>query len=166
MVWHCFTVLGVTSGLWRSLCQPSLKGEICASLHVLVDFTLLSVQGIFMCLVLFFPGSSPLSLHFSLIYSLFFIYPVGSPQFFQFSVMGARVGPGTESFWRMGLMAKLLLGQALKCSSYCIWVSGHHIPAPHVPGHPISIFDEGVKLVFFFFTLPKQSTCQNPCMLL
>ena len=52
-------------------------------------------------------------------------------------------------------MAKLLLGEALKCSSYCIWVSGHHIPAPHVPGHPISIFDEGVKLVFFFFYITK-----------
>ena len=136
-------MLSVTSGLWRSLCQPSLKGEICASLHVLVDFTLLSVQGIFMYLVLLFLGS-PLSLHFSLIYSLFFIYPVGSPLFFQFSVIGAWVGAGTESFWRARLKAELGVGQALKCSSYLGFASA--VPAPHVPGHPTSICDKGVKL--------------------
>ena len=117
VVWHCFTVLGMTSGLWRSLEQRRLKGEMHATLHVLVD----------LYLVLLFLGS-PLSLHFSLIYSLFFIYPVGSPLFFQFSVMGAMVSPGTESFWRVGLMAKLQVGQALKCSSYLGFRSAYSSP--------------------------------------
>ena len=44
---------------------------------------------------------------------LFIIYPVGSPLFFQFSVIGAGAG----FFSQAGLVAGLQVGQALRHSS-------------------------------------------------
>ena len=41
-------------------------------------------------------------------------------------------------------MAGLLVGRGLGCSG-CLGVRSA-VPAPHVPGHPTSICDEGIKV--------------------
>ena len=68
---------------------------------------------------------------------LFFIYSVGFPLFFQLSITGAGAGAGT------GLIVGLHVGRALGCSG-CLGL-GSAVPVPHVPGHPTSICEEGIK---------------------
>ena len=115
----------------------SLKGAIREPLHVLVVL-LCSAYRVFTCSLLF-QGSPPLSppLYYIFYIVLFIIYPVGSPQFFQFSVTGVGAGAGT------GLVAGLQLGRALGCSG-CLGL-GSAVPGPHVPGHPTSICDKGIN---------------------
>lgn len=66
---------------------------------------------------------------------LFFIYSVGFSLFL--SVTGAGAGAGA------GLIVGLHVGRALGCSG-CLGL-GSAVPVPHVPGHPTSICEEGVK---------------------
>ena len=72
--------------------SSSLKGAMRAPLHVLVVL-LCSVYRVFSCSLLFL-GSPPLSspVYYIFYIVLFIIYPVGSPLFFQFSVMGGLLG--------------------------------------------------------------------------
>ena len=58
-------------------------------------------------------GVKPLTYFF--IVFIFIIYPVGSPLFFQFSVMCAGAG---ARFWQAGHMTWLRVGPALMCSTY------------------------------------------------
>jgi len=58
-------------------------------------------------------------------------------------VTGSTVQAGAGSFWQVGLVAGLQMGQAFRCSSYLGLVSA--VSALHIPGHPISLCDEGVN---------------------
>ena len=49
-------------------------------------------------------------------------------------------------------MAGLQVEWALVCSG-CLALRSA-VPAPHVPGFPTSIWDEGVKLEYYFLSLP------------
>ena len=73
----------------------SLKGAIHVPLHVLAVL-LCSAYRAFSCSLLFQGSPSPLYIIF--LYSLIQYYLVGSPLFFQFSVMGARAGAGAGIF--------------------------------------------------------------------
>ena len=53
------------------------------------------------------------------------------------------MGDGTGFLWRVGLVAGLKVRRAHGCSG-CLGL-GSVVPVPHVPGHPTSICDEGVK---------------------
>ena len=66
----------------------------------------------------------PYALNFFQIVS-FTVNLIGSPLFLQFSLTGAR---GGADFWRLGLMAELWVGQALRCSSDL--GLGSAVPAP------------------------------------
>ena len=55
-------------------------------------------------------------------------------------------GTGAGFFWWAGLVAGLQVGQALGCPG-CLAL-GSAVPVPHVPGHPTSICDRGVKSKF------------------
>ena len=104
------------------------------------SFTLLSlVYRACSCSLLFKAPHPHLLLCYYIILNivLFFIYSVGFPLFFQFSVTGAGAGAGT------GLIVGLHVGRALGCSG-CLGL-GSAVPVPHVPGHPTSICEEGVK---------------------
>jgi len=115
---------GLFGDHWAS---GSFEGAMHAPLHVLVVL-LCSVYRVFSCSLPFL--GSPISP------PPIVLIIVGSPLFFQFSVMGAGAG----FFWQAGLVAGLQVGQALKCSS-CLDLGS----AAHVPGHPTC--DEG-KTVF------------------
>ena len=54
---------------------------------------------------------------------------------------GARAGAGF--FLQAEFLAGLQVEQAFRCCSYL--GLGSTVPAPHVPGNPTSIYDEGVK---------------------
>ena len=104
------------------------------------SFTLLSLAyRACSCSVLFKAPHPHLLLCYYIILNivLFFIYSVGFPLFFQLSVTGAGAGAGT------GLIVGLHVGRALGCSG-CLGL-GLAVPVPHVPGHPTSICEEGVK---------------------
>ena len=105
-----------------------------APLHVLVVI-LISVYRACSCSLLTPPP--PLLLYF--LYSLFIIYSVSFPLFFQFIVTGAGAG----FFWRAGHVAGLQVGGALRCCG-CLGL-GSGVPVPHVPGHPISICHKGIN---------------------
>ena len=56
---------------------------------------------------------------------------------------GSKVEAGAGSFWQVGLVAGLQMGQAFRCSSNLGLCSA--VSALHIPGHPISLCDEGVS---------------------
>ena len=102
------------------------------------SFTLLSlVYRACSCSLLFKAPHPHLLLCYYIIFNivLFFIYSVGFSLFL--SVTGAGAGAGA------GLIVGLHVGRALGCSG-CLGL-GSAVPVPHVPGHPTSICEEGVK---------------------
>ena len=56
---------------------------------------------------------------------------------------GAGAAAGAGFLWRAGFIVRLQVGRALGCSG-CLGL-GLAVPVPHVPGHPTSICEEGVK---------------------
>ena len=131
----------------------SLKEVMCAPLHVLVVI-LCSAYRAFSCSLLFsrLPTLiSPFILYFlhSLIHYLATRFSTVLP------VQCDRCWGGGGAwdrvfFWWAGLVAGLQVGRALRCSG-CLGL-GSVVPAPHVPGHPTSICDEGIHPSFFMNT--------------
>ena len=141
-LWH-FSGLHYYAGHDSRACgdhwvSSSLKGAMCAPLHLLVVL-LCSMYRAFLCTLLF-QGSPPLSRHLYFIFYivLFSICPVGSPLFFQFRVTGAWAGPGAGFFlagracgWvpsRAGSRVFWLLGFGITISSPpCSWAPNLHM---------------------------------------
>ena len=73
--------------------------------------------------------------------ALFIIYPVGSPLFSQFSVMGAKAkaGTGFSDGWGSWLGYKNVRPLGVVAT----WVWGQQFQL-HVPGHPNSICGKGI----------------------
>ena len=132
VLWH-FPALHYcveSRAFWWSLARwyESWRGNALAFSHT-CSFTLSIVWDIFMKLAFSrLPTLPPFFI------ALFIIYPVSSPQFFQFSLTGAEAGAAAGFFWRVGLMAGLQEGQALRSSGYLGF--GSAVPAPNCSWAP------------------------------
>ena len=114
-------------GLWRSL-GGSLTGAICAPLHMLVVLLCSAYKACSGSFLFKAPHPIPFLYYYVLYIVLIIVYSLCFPLFFQYNVTGAGAGPGAGFLWQAGLVAGLQV-----------------VPVPHVPGHPTSICDEGIK---------------------
>ena len=111
--------------------SSSLKGAMRVPLHAPVVL-LCSAGRAFSCSLLF-QGSPPLSpaLYYIFNIALFSMYPVGSPLFFQFSVMGAGRG------WGLGQVFFLSGGAhgwvASRAGSWVFWLLGFGVSSSSPP---------------------------------